>query len=174
MATAISGIWNHIAGGQALPAVAPMDSSTAGSSGSDSATISANDFLTLLVTEMKNQDPTANTDPNEYINQLVSVNSLEQLININQTLSTATGSSGASSPTGKVAASDTAADSLGAESTGISAQGATPSHAVGRTSAQTSAGQPVVHGRDAKSVSGNLSIPAENLAAERVARSLGG
>ena len=66
------------------------------SSASDTATISANDFLTLLVTEMKNQDPTANTDPNEYINQLVQVNSLEQLISINQTLtsdstSTATG-----------------------------------------------------------------------------------
>jgi flagellar basal-body rod modification protein FlgD len=50
--------------------------------------ISANDFLTLLVTEMQNQDPTADTDPNEYINQLVNVNSLEQLININQTLTT--------------------------------------------------------------------------------------
>ena len=38
---------------------------------SASTTISANDFLTLLVTEMQNQDPTADTDPNEYINQLV-------------------------------------------------------------------------------------------------------
>ena len=35
---------------------------------------------------MQNQDPTADTDPNEYINQLVQVNSLEQLIDINQTL----------------------------------------------------------------------------------------
>ncbi len=40
---------------------------------------------------MKNQDPAANTDPNEYINQLVQVNSLEQLIDINQNLSTALG-----------------------------------------------------------------------------------
>jgi flagellar basal-body rod modification protein FlgD len=63
-------------------------SASGGSDSSDSATISANDFLTLLVTEMQNQDPTANTDPNEYINQLVQVNSLEQLISINQTLST--------------------------------------------------------------------------------------
>jgi len=44
------------------------------------ATVSANDFLTLLVTEMKNQDPTAQTDPTQYVNQLVQVNSLEQLI----------------------------------------------------------------------------------------------
>ena len=53
---------------------------------SNSASIAANDFLTLLVTEMKNQDPTATTDPNEYVNQLVQVNSLQQLIAINETL----------------------------------------------------------------------------------------
>ena len=59
------------------------------SSGS-STSIAANDFLTLLVTEMKNQDPTATTDPNEYVNQLVQVNSLQQLISINETLQKAT------------------------------------------------------------------------------------
>ena len=94
---AAAGILNHaMTAGQALTgkAATPMDSTTTGTSGtssssdasSDSATISANDFLTLLVTEMQNQDPTADTDPNEYINQLVQVNSLEQLIDINQTL----------------------------------------------------------------------------------------
>ncbi|MDE3148063.1 MAG: hypothetical protein KGL37_01230, partial [Acidobacteriota bacterium] len=41
-------------------------------SNASSATISGNDFLTLLVTEMQNQDPTATTDPNEYINQTLS------------------------------------------------------------------------------------------------------
>ena len=51
---------------------------------------------------MQNQDPTANTDPNEYINQLVNVNSLEQLIDINQTLSSATGGTGTTAPTGHV------------------------------------------------------------------------
>src|ERR1700743_3487815 len=56
-----------------------------GSSAADSdASITANDFLTLLVAEMKNQDPTADTDPNAYIDQLVQVNSLQQLIQINQ------------------------------------------------------------------------------------------
>ncbi len=58
-----------------------------------SSTISANDFLVLLVTEMKNQDPTAQTDPNAYVNQLVQVNSLQQLIEINENLSTALGDS---------------------------------------------------------------------------------
>jgi flagellar basal-body rod modification protein FlgD len=49
--------------------------------------VSANDFLTLLVAEMKNQDPTQPTDPNAYISQMVDVNSLQQLIGINQGVS---------------------------------------------------------------------------------------
>jgi len=53
---------------------------------SDSSTITANDFLTLLVSELKNQDPTQPTDPNQYIQQLVGVNSLQQLIQMNQGL----------------------------------------------------------------------------------------
>ena len=61
-----------------------------GSSGSGSM-IGANDFLTLLVSELKNQDPTQPTDPASYIQQLVGVNSLEQLIQINQGLTTLEG-----------------------------------------------------------------------------------
>jgi flagellar basal-body rod modification protein FlgD len=57
-------------------------------SSTDNSTITSNDFLTLLVTELKNQDPTQPTDPNAYIQQLVGVNSLQQLIQINQGLST--------------------------------------------------------------------------------------
>src|SRR5579859_7482342 len=66
-------------------------SNASGNASGEASSISSNDFLTLLVTEMKNQDPTAQTDPNQYINQLVQVNSLEQLIQINQELSTAVG-----------------------------------------------------------------------------------
>ena len=95
MATA-AGIFNQqttagqaLTGNAATPRASDASGTSSTSSSSDtsssSATISANDFLTLLVTEMKNQDPTADQDPNEYINQLVQVNSLEQLIDINQT-----------------------------------------------------------------------------------------
>ena len=88
---AATGSWNHLASAQIHGGTHPMSSSSnspsgtgaTGSSGSASAsaaTISANDFLSLLVTEMQNQDPTATTDPMEYVNQLVNVNSLEQLI----------------------------------------------------------------------------------------------
>jgi flagellar basal-body rod modification protein FlgD len=84
----------------------PRASAATGSSSSQAATdasgtaagttITANDFLTLLVAEMKNQDPTQPTDPNAYISQMVQVNSLQQLIGINQgvtSLDTATGAS---------------------------------------------------------------------------------
>src|ERR1700690_808432 len=91
MAAQITGLLSQLSAAHHLnntQDVRTQATATTNSSGDDSATISANDFLTLLVTEMKNQDPTANTDPNEYINQLVQVNSLQQLISINQTLTT--------------------------------------------------------------------------------------
>ena len=76
---------------------------TNNTSSQNSATITANDFLTLLVTELKNQDPTQPTDPNQYITQLAQVNSLEQLISINQgigTLDTAISGTTSTPPTG--------------------------------------------------------------------------
>jgi flagellar basal-body rod modification protein FlgD len=95
------------AGSARVSRASASDSSS--SSGDDSsssttstAAITANDFLELLVTEMKNQDPTATTDPNEYINQLVQVNSLEQLIQINQDLGSATSSTSGTSSDSKV------------------------------------------------------------------------
>lgn len=66
--------------------------STSGTGATDGTTITSGDFLTLLVTELKNQDPTQPTDPNAYIQQLVGVNSLQQLISINQDLTTLTSS----------------------------------------------------------------------------------
>jgi flagellar basal-body rod modification protein FlgD len=77
--------------------------STSSSSDTSSTTVTANDFLQLLVTEMRNQDPTADTDPNEYINQLVQVNSLEQLVQINQDLTPTSSSSGSSGSSPNVA-----------------------------------------------------------------------
>lgn len=64
------------------------DNSSTTSDSSSTDTITSSDFLTLLVSELKNQDPTQPTDPNAYITQLVGVNSLQQLIQINQGLTT--------------------------------------------------------------------------------------
>ena len=84
---------SNVSSALARPRVA-TSTRTAGSSGGSttpteatSSTITANDFLTLLVAEMKNQDPTQPTDPNAYITQMVNVNSLQQLIGINQGVS---------------------------------------------------------------------------------------
>jgi flagellar basal-body rod modification protein FlgD len=74
-----------------IKATATNDSNGAAGSQSTSPstnTITSSDFLTLLVSELKNQDPTQPTDPNAYISQLVGVNSLQQLIQINQGLTT--------------------------------------------------------------------------------------
>jgi flagellar basal-body rod modification protein FlgD len=57
------------------------------SNGSGSITgISANEgtFLTLLVTQLKNQDPLNPTDSTQFVSELAQFSSLEQLININQ------------------------------------------------------------------------------------------
>jgi flagellar basal-body rod modification protein FlgD len=97
-----------------------MPKATSGASGaaSDSSDITSSDFLTLLVSELQNQDPTQPADPNAYISQLVGVNSLQQLIQINAGLtsvetppSSATGSAGSSgSSTGSGANANAIAD----------------------------------------------------------------
>ncbi|MFZ0515733.1 MAG: flagellar hook capping FlgD N-terminal domain-containing protein [Acidobacteriaceae bacterium] len=110
-----------------------LDTSSTGSTGTtgsstNQATITANDFLTLLVTEIQNQDPTTQTDPMQYITQLVGVNSLEQLVQINQTLTTATGSAttsgGAVSSPSPAAATATTAKSAATPSSAASATAA--------------------------------------------------
>lgn len=117
----------------ASPFAAPQTAdtgSTSSSSNSDdnSATITANDFLQLLVTEMKNQDPTSQTDPNEYINQLVQVNSLEQLISINQDLgggsSTNSGSGGTTNGSSGVVGAGQAQPAVAAAAGNLSAPAA--------------------------------------------------
>jgi flagellar basal-body rod modification protein FlgD len=191
MAAAIAGIFNHamtaaqaMTGTAATPLASPAtgaagSSSNGSSSDSSSATISANDFLTLLVTEMKNQDPTANTDPNEYINQLVNVNSLEQLININQNLSTALGYSNTGS------GSAGTAQAAGATSAVTGASPAAQAGAGTYKGAPLPAGQSAASNADmssnlaafasaAKRAHGNLSVPDANPAAHSVAQALGG
>lgn len=166
---AAAGVFSQISGAQALTGrAAPMAASGAGSNGADgsgagTATVSANDFLTLLVTEMKNQDPTAQTDPNEYVNQLVAVNSLEQLIGINQTLTSALGTpgtGGSSTPATQESGTQTA----GPMAHSLAAPAGAP--ALAHT--------PAMHVPAPEFAPGNLSIPAANPAADRVAHALDG
>jgi flagellar basal-body rod modification protein FlgD len=208
MMAAAAGIFmqHQMSAGQVLSghAVSPMDTSGAGTSGTTgtsgtsgagssdagSATISANDFLTLLVTEMQNQDPTADTDPNEYVNQLVQVNSLEQLIDINQTLTT---------DVPAPAASTTGADSDASAQTGHSQLGLSPaatqaispqSHLQSISSGHALTGSPLTGspltgssptasrlttaGSSIRRVPGNLGVPVPSPASRRVAHALDG
>jgi flagellar basal-body rod modification protein FlgD len=167
--TAAQAFANKGATPMSTPTTDPMDTSS--TSSTDSTTISANDFLTLLVTEMQNQDPTATTDPNEYINQLVNVNSLEQLISINQNLSTALGTStsasGAASTAQNPAASTAKTSTAAPMAVGpLAAHPATSSPAAGgNLAALTSA---------LKHTPGNLTVPDANPAAQSVASALSG
>jgi flagellar basal-body rod modification protein FlgD len=112
--------------------------------------ISSNDFLTLLVTELKNQDPTANSDPNQYVNQLVQVNSLEQLIQINDTLTSHLSSSSSGLASGGGAISSALE--------GLTQDPARPASQLVRPALST----------------GNLATPSTNPAAQRVAQALAG
>jgi flagellar basal-body rod modification protein FlgD len=99
-ATATTGAGKVVASSGKLAssaAGAATGTGAASSSTSNNSDITSSDFLTLLVAEMQNQDPTQPTDPNTYIQQLVGVNSLQQLISINSELGQATGASGSSS-----------------------------------------------------------------------------
>ena len=178
-------IFNHaLTAGQALAGTTntPQTSATPqanGTSGSDdtsggSATISANDFLTLLVTEMQNQDPTADTDPNEYINQLVQVNSLEQLIDINQTLSGDVGSTSSGSGSGKSGQVPAAPNGTGVTSPLTATSAARAGHSGSRAPAAPES-RAISNQTSAPSVApGNLGVPSANAAAQKVGHALDG
>jgi flagellar basal-body rod modification protein FlgD len=53
-------------------------------------TMGKEDFLTLLVTQLQNQDPLNPSDPTEFTAQLAQFSSLEQLFTVNETLQSLT------------------------------------------------------------------------------------
>ncbi len=149
----------------------PVATSSEGNANSpdQQAGITANDFLTLLVTEMKNQDPTAQTDPNEYINQLVQVNSLQQLIEINQNLASAVGSSGegpGASPTGKAVSAHPAAGGAVAAAPSPASESLTSETVPWYSSSGSNHGVAVTPG--------NLGVPVYADAGRHVAHALSG
>jgi flagellar basal-body rod modification protein FlgD len=105
--------------------------STGSAAAADSSDITSSDFLTLLVSELQNQDPTQPADPNAYITQLVQVNSLQQLIQINQTGQLAGGDSVALlndidytvDPTSTVASAPSSGSDSGSGANGSSIKG---------------------------------------------------
>lgn len=61
--------------------------------------LTGNDFITLLAAQLQAQDPLNPIDPTTFVTQLVQFNQLEQLININQTLSGVPAATASSSAT---------------------------------------------------------------------------
>src|SRR5271163_4906029 len=74
---------------------AAASSSSGSSSSSSSSTgpdneLNGDDFITLLAAQLQAQDPLNPIDPTTFVTQLVQFNQLQQLIDINQTLSPST------------------------------------------------------------------------------------
>jgi flagellar basal-body rod modification protein FlgD len=57
--------------------------------------LTSTDFMTLLVSQLKNQDPTQPMDPNQFMDQLVGFNSLQTQLSMKQDLDTIANAVGA-------------------------------------------------------------------------------
>jgi flagellar basal-body rod modification protein FlgD len=77
-----------------LPVAADAASSSTGTSSTSASNASSNAnglgdpnlFISLLTAQLKAQDPLNPMSPTDMVNQLTEVSSLQQLVNINQTL----------------------------------------------------------------------------------------
>ena len=68
--------------------------------------LTSNDFITLLVTQLQQQDPSNPVDPTQFVTQLVQFNTLEQVMQINQILQSYAASAATNPPASTSAASD--------------------------------------------------------------------
>ena len=71
----------------------------AASSSASTDALNPNDFMSLLVAEIQNQDPTQPMDPTTFMSQLVNLNQLEQVTQINQVVQQYASASTASNST---------------------------------------------------------------------------
>jgi flagellar basal-body rod modification protein FlgD len=76
--------------GSTSPAVTSTSNTAAGvnAAGAQSLAGNFNEFLTLLTTQLQNQDPLSPMDTNQFTQQLVEFSSVEQQINMNQQMTT--------------------------------------------------------------------------------------
>src|SRR5208283_2238523 len=107
---------------------AAAQTSTAASTTSTTQSLSYNDFLTLLMAEMKNQDPTQPMDPSQMVSQLATVSEVGQAVQTNTTLSSMLVSSSldqAENLIGKTVTSSDGSTSGTVESVNVTSSGAT-------------------------------------------------
>jgi flagellar basal-body rod modification protein FlgD len=107
MSSIANPLTSHALNGNSLIGHAVAGSSTTSSS-SDSSSAATNPsdplasestFLTLLVSQLQNQDPLSPTDSNQFVSQLTSYSQLEQLIGIHGNTTTLANDAGASTGT---------------------------------------------------------------------------
>ena len=97
---------------QAVSSKATTAPTTATTSSSSTSSSLSSTFLNLLATELQNQDPTAPVDSTAMVGQMISLNQLDQLISINQSLTgTGTAATGSAQPA-SATASDAALSSV--------------------------------------------------------------
>jgi flagellar hook assembly protein FlgD len=103
--------------GQALAQAANSTTGTGASSSTNSvgSLTSENTFLQLLIAQIQNQDPLNPTDAIQFVGQLVSYSQLEQLMQINQGITTLTGD--ATSTTSANGTSNTSPNAISNNST---------------------------------------------------------
>jgi flagellar basal-body rod modification protein FlgD len=109
---------------------------SASTSAAKSATLDYNDFLKLLIAEMKNQDPTNPMDATSQVSQLASFSAVEQQVQTNTTLTSVLNSSSltqAEAAIGRTVTSSDGSISGTIASVSIASSGATATLADGRT-----------------------------------------
>src|SRR6202522_48830 len=62
-------------------------SSTANGGSANSVTLGGTDFLTLMLAQLQNQDPTSPVDSNEFLSQLASLSEVEAITQLNTSFS---------------------------------------------------------------------------------------
>jgi flagellar basal-body rod modification protein FlgD len=105
---------------------AQLASATSGSSSSSTGSapvLGESDFLTLLTTELQNQDPTQPVDDTQFVAELAQFSSLEQLQNIGTQMSTLISASSTSS---EVAATSLIGKQVAYDASGVDLVSGTP------------------------------------------------
>ena len=64
-------------------AAATSSSVTSGSGAAAGATLGGTNFLTLMLAQLKNQDPTSPVDSNQFLNQLASLSTVQGITQLN-------------------------------------------------------------------------------------------
>lgn len=117
-------------------ASAASASTTSASTTAATNTLGYNDFLTLLMAEMKNQDPTSPMDPSQMVSQLATVSEVGQAVQTNDNLAsllTATSLTQAESLIGKTVTSSDGSTSGEVTSVSVTSSGAVATLASGST-----------------------------------------